>query len=91
MNTWATMQQEISAACVCCGLTAQQTRDELTIGEQRFVKTPNIPPVEDWPPQQILWNILRQRWPTLTVSDCVDPKTGVALTVHQISSVWSQK
>lgn len=91
MNTWATMQQEIAAACFCVGLNHQQTSDELTIGEQRFVKTPNIPPVEDWPPQQILWNILVKRWNTLTVADCVDPKTGAALTVHQISAVWSQK
>ncbi len=84
--TWAAMKPELEAACFCAGLNAQQTSDELKIGEQRFLHTKEIPTGEVWPPQNLIQHILVNRWTTLTIADCVDPKTGQPLTVSQISN-----
>ncbi len=82
LYTWASMEQEITAACYCANLSPADTHNAQAINKDRFIG--KFAP-EQWPPQRILQSILVVKWPTLTVEDCTG-KDGQPLTVSQIVS-----
>jgi hypothetical protein len=80
LHTWAGMEAEITAACICVGMNAADTHNTQLLNRDRFLG--RYAP-EQWPPERITHDILVKRWPTLTLSDCID-KSGQPLTVSQI-------
>ncbi len=81
LYTWASMERELYAACFCCNLDVNETKNTVAINTDRFI---GKFAAEVWPPQRILQSILVRKWPALTVADCM--KDGQPLTVSQIIS-----